>query len=298
MNRKSFLQNSALTLGALTIAQQKIFSAWLQEPWKITMLTNEVGIFTERGGTIAFLLSSDGMVVVDSQFPDQSKHLIDELKKRSEKPFKLLINTHHHGDHSGGNISFKGIVENVLAHKNSLVNQTRVAVANKSEDKQLYPNQIFTDTWSQKFGKEKITLHYFGAAHTDGDAVIHFENANIAHMGDLMFNRRHPFVDRSSGANIKNWIEVLHKSINKLNSKTRYIFGHAAEGNELVGSSDDLKKFGDYLGAVLAFAESEVKAGKSKEEIIKATSIPGSGEWSGDGIGRPLAAAYDEVTSK
>jgi glyoxylase-like metal-dependent hydrolase (beta-lactamase superfamily II) len=298
MNRKSFLQNSALTLGALTIAQQKIFSAWLQEPWKITMLTNEIGIFTERGGTIAFLLSSDGMAVVDSQFPDQSKHLIDELKKKSEKPFKLLINTHHHGDHSAGNISFKGIVENVLAHKNSLANQTRVAVANKSEDKQLYPNQTFTETWSQKFGKEKITLHYFGAAHTDGDAVIHFENANIAHMGDLMFNRRHPFVDRSAGANMKNWIEVLNKTIKKLNNKTKYIFGHAAVGNELVGSSDDLKKFGNYLGAVLAFAESEIKAGKTKEEILKATTIPNAGEWKGDGIGRPLAAAYDELTAK
>ncbi len=298
MHRKSFLQNSALILGALTIAQQKIFSAWLQEPWKITMLTNEIGIFTERGGTIAFLLSSDGMVVVDSQFPEQSTHLINELKKRSEKPFKLLINTHHHGDHSGGNISFKGIVENVLAHKNSLANQTRVAVANKSEDKQLYPNQTFADTWSQKFGKEKITLHYFGAAHTDGDSVIHFENANIAHMGDLMFNRRHPFVDRSSGANMKNWMEVLNKTVKKLNNKTKYIFGHAGEGFEVIGSADDLKKFCDYLGAVLAFAETEIKAGKTKEEILIATTIPNVGEWKGDGIGRPLGAAYDELTMK
>lgn len=107
MNRRSFLQNTAFTMGAFTLAQHNILSALFQEPWKITMLRNDVGIFTERGGTIAFLLSKDGTVVVDSQFPDQSKHLIDELKKKSEQPFKLLINTHHHGDHSGGNISFK-----------------------------------------------------------------------------------------------------------------------------------------------------------------------------------------------
>ena len=298
MNRRSFLQNSTLTLGALTIAQQKIFSAWLQEPWKITMLTNEIGIFTESGGTIAFLLSKEGIVVVDSQFPDQSKHLIDELKKKSEKPFKLLINTHHHGDHSAGNISFKGLVENVLAHENSLKNQTKVAVANKTEDKQLYPNQTFTETWSQKFGKEKISLHYFGAAHTNGDAVIHFQNANIAHMGDLMFNRRHPFVDRSAGANMKNWIEVLNKTVKKLDSKTKYVFGHAGEGFDVVGSSDDLKKFGDYLGSVLKFAETEIKAGKSKEEFLKNTVVPGVGEWKGDGISRPLTAAWDELTAK
>lgn len=298
MNRRSFLQNSAFTLGALTFAQKKIFSAWLQEPWKITMLTNEIGIFTERGGTIAFLLSGDGIVVVDSQFPDQSKHLIDELKKKSENPFKLLINTHHHGDHSGGNISFKGLVENVLAHENSLKNQTNVAVANKTEDKQLFPNQTFTEKWDKKFGKEKICLYYFGAAHTNGDSVIHFENANIAHMGDLMFNRRHPFVDRSAGASIKNWMEVLDKTTKKLDRKTKYIFGHAAEGYEVTGSSDDLKKFGDYLGAVLAFTESELKAGKSKEEFLKNTVVPGVGEWKGDGISRPLAAAWDELTAK
>lgn len=298
MNRKSFLQNSVLTLGALSIAQQKIFSAWMQEPWKITMLTNEIGIFTERGGTIAFFLSNDGMIVVDSQFPDQSKHLIDELKKRSEKPFKLLINTHHHGDHSAGNISFKGLVENVLAHENSLKNQTNVAVANKTEDKQLYPNQTFKETWCQKFGKEKICMYYFGAAHTDGDSVIHFENANIAHMGDLMFNRRHPFVDRGAGANMKSWMEVLNKTLKKLNNKTRYIFGHAGEGFDVTGSADDLKKFGDYLGAVLTFTEAEIKAGKTKEEVLKATAIPNAGEWKGDGIGRPLAAAYDELTAK
>ncbi len=304
MNRRSFIQNTALTLGALTIAQQKIFSALLQQTWKITMLTKEIGIFTERGGTIAFLLSKKGIVVVDAQFPEQSKHLIDELtkglseKKKTENPFKLLINTHHHGDHTAGNISFKGIVEHVLAHENSLKNQKNSAVTNKNEDKQLYPDQTFSDTWCQKFGKEKICLHYFGAAHTNGDAVIHFQHANIAHMGDLMFNRRHPFVDRGAGANIKNWIEVLNKTVNKLDSKTKYIFGHAAEGHEVTGTSDDLKKFCDYLDAVLKFAESEMKAGKTKEEFLKNTIIPGAGEWKGDGIARPLQAAWEELMVK
>jgi len=298
MHRRLFIQNTALTLGALTIAQQKIFSAFTQQAWKITMLTKDLGIFTERGGTIAFLLSKKGIVVVDAQFPDQSKHLIDELKKLTKKPFELLINTHHHGDHTAGNISFKGIVKHVLAHENSLKNQSTVAVANKSEDKQLYPDQTFTDTWCQKFGKEKICLHYFGAAHTNGDAVIYFQNANIAHMGDLVFNRRHPFVDRGAGANMKSWIEVLNKTVNKLDSKTKYIFGHAGDGYDVTGSADDLKKFGDYLDAVLKFADSEIKAGKTKEEFLKNTVIPGAGEWKGDGITRPLQAAWEELTAK
>ena len=298
MNRRSFLQNTAFTMGAFTLAQHNILSALFQEPWKITMLRNDVGIFTERGGTIAFLLSKDGIVVVDSQFPDQSKHLIDELKKKNEQPFKLLINTHHHGDHSGGNISFKGIVEHVLAHENSKKNQENSARQNKSEDKQLYPDQTYTNTWCQKVGKEKICLHYFGAGHTNGDSFIHFQHANIVHCGDLVFNRRHPYVDRSAGANIKSWINVLDKALNKFNKKTIYVFGHAGTGYEVTGKADDLKVFRDYLGNVLKFVEGEIKAGKTKEEILKASAIPGSDQWKGDGIQRPLTAAWEELTVK
>lgn len=298
MNRRNFLQNSAFTFGALTLTQQNILSSFFQPTWKITMLTDNIGIFTEKGGTIAFLLSKNGIVVVDSQFPEQSVHLIDEMKKRSENPFKLLINTHHHGDHSSGNISFKGIVEHVLAHANSLKNQKRVAETQKTEDKQLYPDQTFTDTWCQKFGKEKICLSYHGAAHTDGDAIIHFEHANIAHMGDLVFNRRHPFVDRSAGANMKSWIEVLNKAVSKFDKNTIYIFGHAGTGFEVTGKADDLKKFGDYIGQILKFVEGEIKNGKTKDEVTKTTTLPFETEWKGDGLNRPLQAAYEELTAK
>jgi cyclase len=298
MNRRHFLQNSVLTVGALTLAQKNLLSSFFEDPWKITMLRNDIGIFEEKGGTIAFLLSKKGMVVVDSQFPDQSKHLIDELKKRSEKPFQLLINTHHHGDHTAGNISFKGIVPHVLAHANSKINQENSAKQNKSEDKQLYPDQTYTDTWCQKVGKEKICLSYHGAGHTNGDSFVHFEHGNIVHCGDLVFNRRHPYVDRSAGANIKSWIEVLDKALNKFNKETIYVFGHSGPGYKVTGTADDVNKFRDYLGNVLKYVEGEIKAGKTKEEILKATIIPGGEEWKTDGITRPLTAAWEELTMK
>jgi glyoxylase-like metal-dependent hydrolase (beta-lactamase superfamily II) len=298
MNRRSFIQNSAMVVGALTLSQQKLLAGFFDDPWKITMLRNDVGIFTERGGTIAFLLSKKGIVVVDSQFPDQSKHLIDELKKKSEQPFKLLINTHHHGDHSGGNIAFKGIAEHVLAHENSKKNQEAAAQKNKTEDKQLYPDQTFGTTWCERVGKEKICLHHFGAGHTNGDALVHFQHANIVHMGDLLFNRRHPYVDRNAGANMNSWIKVLDKAVDTFDKKTMFVYGHSGTGYEVTGTSDDLKKFGDYLGRVLKFAEDEIKAGKTKEEILKNTALPGETEWKGDGFQRPLQAAYEELTAK
>ena len=298
MQRRQFIQNSALAIGALSLAQQDILKGWFEDPWKITMLRNDVGIFTERGGTIAFLLSKKGIAVVDTQFPEQSQHLINELKKKTEKPFKLLINTHHHGDHSSGNISFKGITEHVLAHANSKINQENSAKQNKSEDKQLYPDQTYTDTWCQKIGKETICLHYFGAGHTNGDSLVHFEHANIVHLGDLLFNRRHPNVDRGAGANMKSWIQVLDKALAKFDNQTLYVFGHSGTGYEVTGKADDLRAFRDYLGNVLKFTDEQIKAGKTKEEILKATSIPGSDQWKGDGINKPLQAAYEELTAK
>lgn len=298
MHRRTFIQNTAFTFCALTLAQQNLLSSFFEDPWKIKMLTDNLGIFIEKGGTIAFLLAKKEIVVVDSQFPDQSKHLIDELKKRTENPFSLLINTHHHGDHTAGNISFKGIVGHVLAHANSKTNQEASAKKNKNEDKQLYPDQTFTDTWSEKFGKEKICLYYYGAAHTNGDALIHFQHANIVHMGDLVFNRRHPFVDRGAGANMKSWMEVLDKAVNKFDNDTQYIFGHAGTGYEVTGKADELNKFRDYLGNVLKFVDGEIKAGKTKDEILKAKIIPGGEEWKTDGIERPLTAAYEELTAK
>ena len=297
MKRRSFLQQTAFGFAALTLANQKILKDLFDDPWKITMLRDNIGIFSEKGGTIGFMLSKQGIVVVDTQFPEQSQHLISELKKRSDKPIDLLINTHHHGDHSSGNIAFKGVAKHILAHANSKLNQENAAKKNKNEDKQLYPDQTYTDTWCEKFGKESVCLTYFGAAHTNGDSLIHFEKANIVHMGDLLFNRRHPYVDRGAGANIKSWIELLNKTLNKFDKETLYIYGHAANGYEVTGHADDLKKFQDYLGRVLKFAEAEIKAGKTKEEILKNTELPGETEWKGDGFQRPLQAAYEELTT-
>ena len=297
MRRRSFIQNSAFTFAALSISHKDFLKMFTDDPWKITMLTDDIGVFTEKGGTIAFHFSKDGITVIDAQFPDTAPHLIAELKKRNGHVFRLLINTHHHLDHTSGNIAFKDVVSRVLAHENSLANQKNVAIANKNEDKQYYPNNTFGNVWEDKAGNERFALHYFGAGHTNGDAMIHLQHANIVHMGDLVFNRRHPFVDRSAGANIQSWINVLDTAMKKFNNKTKFIYGHAADGYDVTGPKDDVQAFRDYLANLLKFVSDEIKNGKTKDEILKATEIPGSPQWKGDGIQRPLQAAFDELST-
>jgi cyclase len=299
MQRRNFLRNTSLSFGALSLLNTKLFANMLKEdPWKMKMLRNNVGIFTEKGGTIGYLLTDKGIVVVDAEFPEQSQHLIDALKKQSDRSFEMLINTHHHGDHTSGNISFKGIVKDVAAHTNSLANQQKVAIAQKTEDKQLYPNITYDDSWKYSIDKETIQTHYFGPAHTNGDSIIHFQNANIAHMGDLVFNRRWAFVDRSAGASVKNWITVLDKALGTFDNETIFIFGHAFDPEKVTGNKEDLRAMQNYLAKMLDFVEKEIKAGKSKDDILKEKAIPGVTEWQGDGIERGLQATYEELTAQ
>jgi len=299
MQRRNFLRSTGLTLASLAFLNKESLAYFLNDPsWKIKMLTDDIGIFIEKGGTILFMLNKEGTIVVDSQFPDSAQHLIDDIKSKTQNPYRLLINTHHHGDHTAGNIAFKDLVPHVLAHANSKINQQNSAVKQKTEDKQLYPDKTYTDTWCETIDKEKICLHYFGAGHTNGDSLVHFQNSNIVHMGDLVFNRRHPYVDKSAGADISSWIKLLNKATGTFDKKTQYVCGHAGDGYDITIKADDLKAFSDYLGNVLKFVDGEMKAGKTKEEISKATEIPGSPEWKGAGIERPVSAAYEELSPK
>lgn len=298
MKRRNFIFNTALAAGAFGIFGKSSFASVLaDQTYQFKLLRRNVGMFAEQGGTIAWLVNKEGIVVVDAEFPEPAKHLIAELQKQSDKPFQWLINTHHHGDHTSGNISFKGLVKNVAAHANSLTNQKNAAIAQKKEDQQLYPDTTFTDNWKIKVGDESIKAYYFGPGHTNGDSMIHFEHANVVHMGDLIFNRRYPFIDKSAGASVKNWPVTLEMAQKKFDKDTLFVFGHAFDPLKVTGDMEDIKAMQNYMEKLADFVQSSIKGGKSKDEILQAKSIPGVTDWQGDGINRSLEAAYQEFTS-
>lgn len=293
MNRRTFIYSTGALASANFIGKMGIPLDFLA--YEMKTIRGNVGYFTERGGTIGWLIQNDLVVIIDSQFQDQAKNLISELDKRNATPIRYLINTHHHRDHTSGNIAFKGIAKNVLAHENSRINQMNAARSDGSEAQQLYPDIVFTERWQEKCGDETIDIQYWGPAHTNGDSIIHFQQANVVHCGDLVFNRRYPFIDKTAGARIDNWIEILTQMQAYFDNDAVFIFGHAREGFPVVGTKDDLAAFAGYLTALLEFVDRELKAGKSREQIMAATSIPGAPEWKGDGIERSLKAALEEL---
>ena len=127
--------------------------------------------------------------------------------------------------------------------------------------------------------------------------MIHFEHANVVHMGDLVFNRRYPFIDKSAGASVKNWPVTLEMAQKKFDKDTLFVFGHAFDPMKVTGDMEDIKAMQNYMEKLADFVQSSIKAGKSKDEILKAQSIPGITDWQGDGINRSLEAAYQEFTT-
>ena len=305
-DRRQFLSTSTLALAGAALARVPLFAQGAQPQTPppatttFTDLRRNVGIFTGRGGTIGWVANGAGAVAVDSQFPDTAKACVEGLQKKSPKGIAMLINTHYHGDHTAGNVAFRPAVKTIVQQErcDKLLRETKQG--GNPTPKEALADITFGESWSQDFGDEKIWAYYYGPGHTGGDAVIVFERANVVHMGDLMFNRLHPRVDGPGGASIKNWISILER-VAKRHSDATFIFGHAKPGAPVTGPAKELLYLRDYFSAALQVVQKGMAAKQSKEEIAKATELPGFAEHVASGQALTLAgvlnAAYDELTT-
>lgn len=300
MKRSEFLISGAILAASTVFPIKRISKLWYSP---FTELRRNVGHFIGRGGTIGWLANTDALVAIDSQFPDSAKTCIEGLQEKTSHPMDLLINTHHHGDHTGGNSVFKKVAKHIVAQKNVPGLQKAAAEKRGKEtlEQQIYADQTFDKTWKQTVGDETVHALHFGPAHTGGDAVIYFEKANVAHMGDLVFNRAYPFIDRVGGASIKNWVNVLQKTTKELNSDTIYIFGHGNLEYGITGASADVLLKANYLEALLEFTQKGIDAGKSKEELQKTKMLKDFEMFDAPGwsftLGNNIDTAYEELTA-
>ena len=313
LTRRDFLATSTAALSATTFGRITLFGAQTQTP--LTPVFKEIrrntGYWTARGGTIGWLINPGGVVAVDSQFPDSATLCVEQLLKASGKAeIATLINTHHHGDHTAGNGVFRPKTKQIIGHANVpkyMKSTYDQAMKRRSEQnpppsgpapsEPVVPERTLTDTLALDHGDERISIRHHGPAHTGGDVVIFFEKANVAHMGDLMFNRAHPVIDRANGASIANWTVVLKKVASELPADTIYIFGHTGQKFDVTGSRADLDHHANYLTALLEYVREQVKAGKTREQVVASTDILKGFEDYGPLIARPLGPAYDEVTA-
>lgn len=275
MNRRTFVGRASLAAVAVAFVPSR-FLAFAAEDELLRALRGRVGVFTGRkGGTIGWFVGADGVAVVDTQFPESAKTCLDAVRAKTARKIDAVINTHHHADHTAGNGVFKEAAARIVAHRNVPGLQKAAAEKRGNLDLQVYADTLFDDTWSLELGDETVRGRYLGPAHTGGDAIWHFEKANVAHAGDLVFRKMVPFIDKPGGASVRGWIAVLEKALKTYPKDTQWIYGHASEGNDVVGGAEGLAAQRDYFNGLLDYVAKGKKAGKSVEELAKVERIPG-----------------------
>lgn len=305
MNRRHFVATSTaaaagVVLGRLPLGAQ---APAAQAPPVTTFneIRRGVGYFTGQGGTIGYLVNADGAVAVDSQFMNTAELCVAGLKQRAPKGIAMLLNTHHHGDHTGGNMAFKPLVRRIVAHANCAKWQRTVAEQANTLAQQAIADVTYTDSWTESFGNERIEMRHYGPGHTSGDSVVTFQQANVIHLGDLMFNHAHPNIDRAAGARIDNWIVLLERVAKTASADTVFIAGHAMNQTPRMERAGVLA-FRDYLTALLEAGRRAVASGQSKEELQKLPALKGFEDYVGPNprITLPfvLGLAFDEASEK
>ena len=300
--RRHFVTASSLALMGSAVRGLPVFAQQPPLPAVTPVFApvrGNVGTFFARGGTIGTLITPDALVVVDAQFPDTAAMLLDGLKTRSTRRIDLLINTHYHQDHTSGNPVIRALATRIGAspHARQLLDaEAAAATANASLTRGL-PDTTIDTGWRQDFGGETVSAKYYGPAHTAGDLVVFFERANVVHLADVMSYLRTPRLDLPGGASARNHLVVLENVVRDHGADTIYIFGHSKAGERLIGSRTDLMLMRDYLTALLDYVQKGIAAGRSREEIAKATTLPGFESWERPASGA-LEPAYDELTGR
>ena len=226
------------------------------------------------GGNIGLSVGSDGTFLVDDQYAPLTEKIQAAVKALTDDPVQFLVNTHWHGDHTGGNENFGQAGSIIVAHANV---RRRLSVDQFMNDELrsaaapsiALPKITFSDEVDFYWNDDDIHIFHVEHAHTDGDAIIHFRSANVFHMGDVFFNDRYPYIDLDSGGHVDGIIAAADRVSGLANSETRIIPGHGP-----VASVSELRAYRDMLTDVRDRIQTMLNDGKSEDEIV--TSQPTS----------------------
>jgi len=264
-------------LASAALAQDRDFS---KVEIKVQKVAGTVYMLTGAGGNIGVSVGDDGIVIVDDQFAPLAPKIIQALNGITTKPIKFIINTHYHGDHTGGNEIF-GREAPIIAHDNvrkRLESGTSArGNATPPAPKMALPVVTFNDTATVHVNGEDIRAVHFPAGHTDSDAVIFFPQSNVVHMGDDFFNGRFPFIDTENGGSVKGMIANIDKILPMLPDDVKVIPGHGA-----LSDKAGLRAFVEMLRSTSGAVEKAMKSGKTLDQMKQAKILAQWDEWGKD----------------
>lgn len=272
----------------LRIALPLAFTSLLLIAWnhastqEVKMVAQEVSgpvhMVEGRGGNLGVSIGEDGLLLIDDQFANLAPQIQEALDKiaadagfESGVP-RFLINTHFHGDHTGGNAIF-GKQATILAHENVRARLMQPGQRGAMPKAGL-PVVTYAEGISLHFNDEEIRLIHMPHGHTDGDTVVHFTGSNVVHMGDLMFNGRFPYIDMDSGGSVTGYLANIETVLGLTDEDTQFIPGHGA-----LGERADLEGLFEALDFAVSTISEAKESGRTLEEIKASDLLSEYAEW-------------------
>jgi len=227
-----------------------LWFAWAQNPpqqLNLQKVTDNLYVIIGDGGNSAFLPTSEGVILVDDKFAADAPQIVAKVKSITDQPIRYVLNTHQHGDHTGGNQALMAANAEIVIHKNARANM----VANKQPG---LPQITFTDESQVFLGGKEVVARHLGRGHTNGDAVVYFPSERVLHTGDL-FVVGAPYCDTNNGGSIKDWDQTVKKIL------ATYDFDTVIPGHGPVSKRADLEKWVSTMATVRDRVRSACAAG-------------------------------------
>jgi len=271
---------------------------------KIETIPVADGIFmlVGQGGNLGLFVGDDGGFLIDDQYAPLSEKIRAAIAAVTDRPVRFVVNTHWHGDHTGGNENFGKAGAILVAHENVRARMSTEQFLEAfgrtvpASPEAALPGVTFTDAVTFHWNGDEVRVFHVDPAHTDGDAVVHFRRADVLHAGDLFFNGLYPFIDVSSGGSLAGMIAAVDRILALVGPDTKIIPGHGP-----LGGVEDLRAYRAMLAAVHAKVRAWVDDGKTADEVVAARPTGEFDEAWGNGFLKPndwVRIVYASVASE
>ena len=254
---------------------------------KVTKVSGNIYMLEGEGGNIGASVGEDGIVIVDDQFAPLAERIQAALKNLAitDKPVRFVINTHYHGDHTGGNVPFNNAGSTLIAQDNvrkrletggAAGNGGSIKMDVKPAPKEALPIITFEHDVTVHLNGEDIHALHFPSGHTDGDSIIFFPKNNVVHMGDDFVRYGFPFIDVASGGSVQGMIDAMEKATAQLPVDVKVIPGHGA-----ISNLDDVRAFTKMLKETSAVVQKALNEKKTLDQMKQEKILAPWAKWSG-----------------
>ena len=249
-----------VAVGALSMGLAALQRGGGQQEIGVTQVRDNLYLLSGGGGNTAAFVTSDAVVVVDAKNPGWGQPILDKIRELTPNPVTMLINTHTHGDHVGGNKEFPATVD-VIVQENTRANMQRMDVP---------ADRAFADRMTIGSGADAVELYYFGPGHTNGDTFVVFPALRTVHTGDIFAGKGVPLVDPNNGGSVLHYAESVGKAYAGIANVDTIIAGHTPQPLEWA----ELATFVEFNQDFLAWAQGQLRAGRTPEQAAEAWTLP------------------------